>query len=182
MNSSKNNPPIVETLRELVTALSEGERATYNSIVRSMNIPISVFEAHCSWSDDCYTRNCVADTENFELILLCWEPEQMTPIHDHGGEECWVTVIQGAFKETIYRLDDHDEPEELKSSIYETNEVSYMIDFMGFHSLKNVSGTRSMSLHLYAKPIRNCNMYDEESEELVNKELDYTTISELENS
>ena len=182
MTSQENTPLIAQSLSELVTALSEGERTTYNSIIRSMNIPTSVFNDHCFWSDDCYTRNCIVDHEKFELILLCWGPGHTTPIHDHGGEECWVSIIEGEFKETIYQLDENDELKLLKSSIAKTNDVTYMIDFMGFHSLENLSNKRSMSLHLYAKPIRSCKAYDEKSGKIINRELEYTTISEFENS
>lgn len=145
-----------------------------------MEIPNSDFSDYCYWDDDCYTRNCIVDHENFELILLCWGPGQITPIHDHGGEECWVSFIDGEFKETIYQLDDNNELQEITSSIAKSKDISYMIDFMGFHSLENLSNKRSMSLHLYAKPIRNCNAFDDELGELVNKDLEYTTVSELE--
>ena len=180
LDSQKNTPVIVQSLNELVTALSEGERTTYNNIIRSMNIPSSVFNNYCSWSDDSYTRNCIVDNEKFEVILLCWEPGQKTPIHDHGGEECWVAVIEGEFKETIYQLNNDDELKVVKSAIAKTNDVTYMIDFMGFHRLENLSNKRSMSLHMYAKPIRSCNMYDEKSGKIISRELVYTTVSELE--
>jgi cysteine dioxygenase len=50
---------------------------------------------------------------------------------------------------------------------------------MGFHSLENLSKKRSMSLHLYAKPIRNCNTFDENLQKFVCKDLTYDTVSEL---
>ena len=52
-----------------------------------------------------------------------------------------------------------------------------MKDFMGFHSLENLSDKKSMSLHLYAKPIRACRIFDEESNTFVHKELEYDTIA-----
>ena len=116
----------------------------------------------------------------FELVLLCWKAGQITPIHDHGGEECWVKIIDGEFKEVIYQLDDAEELKMVKSAVAKTNDITYMIDFMGFHSLENLSDKKSMSLHLYAKPIRSCNSYDEESGKLINRELVYTTVSGLE--
>jgi cysteine dioxygenase len=182
LNSEKNAPTNIHSINELVTALSEGERTTYNQIVRSIDIPIVEFENFCSWASDCYTRNCVFEDEKFELILLCWEPGQKTPIHDHGGEECWVKAVQGEFEEVIYKLDDNDELNLVKSDISKTNDITYMIDFMGFHSLQNISTERSMSLHLYAKPIKSCNSYDEASGKLINRELVYSTFPEsLEN-
>ncbi len=179
MNSNEQNPITLQSLDDLVSALSEEERTTYSSIIRSMKIPSSAFEYCCSWSNKSYTRNCIVENEKFELILLCWEEGQKTPIHDHGGEECWVKIIQGELKETIYKVDEAGELKAGKSTISKTGDISYMIDFMGCHRLENLTGGRAMSLHLYAKPIRNCKMFDENSRKFVRKDLVYCTVSEM---
>ncbi|MDG1332625.1 MAG: cysteine dioxygenase family protein [Crocinitomicaceae bacterium] len=176
MDSDKSTSTNIHSIDELVTALSDGERATFNEIARSFDIPISEFENFCSWSEDGYTRNCVFENEEFELILLCWEPGQKTPIHDHGGEECWVKAVKGEFEEVIYKMDENDALKLVKSDISKTNDITYMIDFMGFHSLQNISNERSMSLHLYAKPIKNCNSYCEDAHKLINRELVDSTV------
>ena len=93
MNFNDQSTSSFQTLDELVTDLSEGERTDFNNIIRSVNFSHDTFENFCSWSQESYTRNCIVENEKFELILLCWEPGQKTPIHDHGGEECWVKVI-----------------------------------------------------------------------------------------
>jgi len=110
------------------------------------------------------------------LILLCWEKGQRTAIHDHGGEECWVKNIEGEFKETIYKEDANGELIAVKTQYLETGNCTYMIDLMGFHSLENISNKRSMSLHLYAKPIRNCQVFNVETHKFVSKELVYDTV------
>ena len=176
MNSTEPTK-VLQSLDELITALSEGERTTYNHIIRSMKFPENAFENYCSWSDECYTRNCIVENEKFELILICWCEGHRTPIHDHGGEECWVKVIEGEFKETIYKKNEEGELVSVKSSISKQNEVSYMKDFMGFHQLENLSNKRSMSLHLYAKPIRACNVFDENLKTFVRKDLGYDTTA-----
>jgi cysteine dioxygenase len=168
-----------QTLNELVIALSKQEKVNYNDIIHSTHLSSSAFEACCSWSEDCYTRNCIVENEKFELILLCWEKGQITPIHDHGGEECWVKIIQGEFRETIYKVDEADELHQVKSMISTAGDISYMIDFMGCHRLENLSDERSMSLHLYAKPIRNCRLFDEDAGKFIEKELEYNTVSEM---
>ena len=180
MNSNEDNPETYQPLNELVIALSQEERTHYSGIIRSVKIPNSAFENCQSWSDEGYTRNCIVENEKFELILLCWEKGQATPIHDHGGEECWVRIIQGEFKETIYQLDEAGELNSVESTISKAGDVTYMADFMGCHRLENLSDTRSMSLHLYAKPIRNCNVFDKDLGVFVNKDLAYTTILEFE--
>ena len=177
MNSTKENPAIPQNLNELISALSEEERTTYNHIIRSIKLKATAFEKYASWSKECYTRNCIVDQEKFELILICWCEGHSTPIHDHDGEECWVKVIEGEFKETIYKQNEAGELNPVKTAISKPNEVSYMNNFMGFHALENLSNKRSMSLHLYAKPIRKCRVFDEESKTFEYKELDYDTIA-----
>ena len=177
MNSNSENSRTLHSLDDLISALSEGERTTFNDIIRSIKIPSSAFETYCSWSKDLYTRNCIVNTEKFELILLCWEPGQITPIHDHGGEECWVSVIQGEFRETIYKVDAVGKLDTIDSIVSTTGNITYMIDFMGFHSLENLSNTRSMSLHLYAKPIRTCNAFDADLGKFVPKSMGYNTTA-----
>ena len=179
LNSNENNQVTYQSLNELVTALSEEEKTMYHDIIHSMKIPSSAFEYCCSWSNKSYTRNCIVENEKFELILICWEEGQKTSIHDHGGEECWVKVIQGELGETIYKVDEEGELKEVKSIISKTGDISYMIDFMGCHRLENLTDGRCISLHLYAKPIRNCKMFDENSRKFVRKDLVYCTVSEM---
>lgn len=160
----------------LTAALCEHEQTAYNKIFRSVSIPQEAFENFCSWSEECYTRNCIFENENFELILICWEKDQKTPIHDHDGEECWVKVIDGTLKEALYK-DTPSGPTQLKSTISEKGTISYMIDFMGYHKLENISDRRAMSLHLYAKPIKKCNVFDDQKQAFSTKTLSFNTVS-----
>lgn len=177
MNSNENTTATLQTLNDLITALSEGERTTYNHIIHSTKFQKNTFEKYVSWSDECYTRNCIVDNEKFELILICWCEGHGTPIHDHDGEECWVKVIEGEFKETIYKQNEAGELNVVKTSISKPNEVTYMKDFMGVHTLENMSDQKSMSLHLYAKPIRKCRIFDEKSKTFVEKKMCYDTVA-----
>jgi cysteine dioxygenase len=177
LNTKKDRATIPQDLDGLINALSEGERTTYNHLMHAIKLDPSIFKKYTSWSEHCYTRNCIVDSEKYELILICWCAGQTTPIHDHDGEECWVKVITGAFKETIYKENDAGVLQFEKTGISKANEVTYMKDFMGFHTLENISNQKSMSLHLYAKPIRKCRVFDATSETFANKELGYDTFA-----
>ena len=180
LNSNKEYPNKIHTLQELISALSKEDQSEYDSIIRSTDFSSNEFDEYCSWSNKCYTRNCITENDKFELILLCWNECQGTPIHDHGGEECWVKFIKGEFRETIYNKDENGKLKFVKSVISNPNDISYMIDFIGFHSLENLSNQKGMSLHLYAKPIRNCNVFDNDLKKFVNKEMSYSTIPTME--
>ena len=179
MTSKKETHKTYQSLSELVTILSNEESVNYADIFRSIELTEGAFEDCVSWSDESYTRNCIAENGKFELLLLCWEKGQATAIHDHGGEECWVKVIEGELSDTIYKVDKFGKFNDVSSNISKKGDVSYMADFIGFHRLENLSETRSMSLHLYAKPIKSCNTFDEGARKLVPKDLAYDKVFEF---
>src|SRR4051794_796477 len=51
-----------------------------------------------------YTRNILAESPFFRLMLLCWRPGQISPIHDHAGSTCAVRILQGTAHETRFEL------------------------------------------------------------------------------
>lgn len=112
------------------------------------------------WNTKHYARNCVYRNQEFELILLCWEPGQETPVHCHGGEECWVHLIQGALEEDRFEEKSGMVANKVSNAKLAETDLTYMNDSMGFHSLKNISEGRAISLHLYAKPIHSCRVYN----------------------
>jgi cysteine dioxygenase len=178
LSTDQTTTQTIQSFTELITTLSEEERTNYVEILHSLSIDPAEVDSYHSWSDKKYTRNCVVENDAFELILICWEPGQSTPIHDHGGEKCWVYVMEGAIKEILYDKVADGEPMVKRSTTSKVGDVSFISDVMGCHSLENPTDSRACTLHLYAKPIRNCNVYDESIGEFANRELSYDTVAE----
>mgnify|MGYP000453730851 CR=1 FL=1 len=107
--------PITE-LNQLVEALQTAPSDKFFSVAKHIHLSQKDVLPYATWSKTHHTRNCIAVNDRFELILICWGPGQCTDIHDHGGEECWVKVIEGEFKETIYKKNKEVVVEALKSS------------------------------------------------------------------
>lgn len=170
----------ITSVEELLFALNTSDKTQYGAILRRLDLCLKKFEPYQSWIKSCYTRNCIEENDDFELILLCWEPGQSTPIHGHGGEECWVYFLKGDFEERIYTLDDAENPVLKKRNSVGPGGLSYMENHIGVHSLKNCSSERGLSLHLYANPIRTCKVFDEDASEFIEKEMSYHTKQEAE--
>ena len=68
-------------------------------IIKNIDIDPVILEPHSTWVAHDYTRNCLARSMKYELILLCWDSNSKTPVHDHGGEDCWVYQILGSVEE-----------------------------------------------------------------------------------
>ena len=179
MNQNENSPQSITTFQELVTAISEEERTKYVEILNSISIPIEEYDKYESWSEGGYTRNCIVENEAFELILICWAPGQSTPVHDHGGEECWVYIANGEVEEKMFEMTLDGKLNETKSSNRKKGNITYMVDMMGYHSLANITDKRACTLHLYAKPIESCNIFDSETKAFVNKDMTYDTVANL---
>lgn len=168
-----------ENIQELIHQLSETSKTHYNSILNSFDFNVVDFKPFESWSSKKYTRNCLYRDTQFELLLLCWEKGQETSIHDHDGEDCWVYLLEGELEEVFYTIEAFNNLKEERSQSITPNQLSFINDHVGLHKLRNVYEGKSVSLHLYAKPIEQCLFYCENSEQFIERRLQYDTFKEM---
>jgi cysteine dioxygenase len=166
----------ITTVEQLLHRLSESSDEQLLSISKFLDIPAKEFESYMHFSNNCYTRNCIVKTDRYELILICWEKDQDTPIHSHGNQECWVFHVQGKIKEIRYEKDKNGIPYPIENSVLNENGIAFMNDDMGFHILKNISDGQSASLHFYVKSIEECLVYNESKKMFENKTLKFDSI------
>jgi len=168
----------IETIQSLISALDAAERNERAKVISRLDLKPEALADYATWSKEEYTRNCIARTEKYELILLCWDQAAETPIHDHGGQECWVCQIEGTVKEERIK----QVGEELittETLLLTPGRVTYMNDSLGFHTIINPSKQRAMTLHVYAKPIDACKVFNTKKEVFKVKEMEYDTIADI---
>lgn len=142
--------------------------------LRDNRMELSSIERFIHFDDEHYTRVCLSKSNDYELILLCWDKEQGTQIHCHDGQECYVDVLQGDLRELVYTYDRDTKQLDLhKENVVHTGESADVEPGDFFHSLENVSSGKSLSLHLYVSPISNCMVYNPVTREFDRKELEY---------
>ncbi|KAB1065216.1 cysteine dioxygenase [Salibacter halophilus] len=166
----------ITSIEELVEILPSCKGNDFVELAERIDIPLSDYEKYASWCAEKYTRNCIDRTDDYELLLLCWDEGQDTPIHGHGGEECWVLMVDGHLKEIRIKEDDSGNLYDDRTVDMKVGDISYMHDDMGYHSLHNIHNGRSMTLHLYMNPIDRCLVYDDEKEKFEMKDMHYDTI------
>ncbi len=114
-----------------------------------------------SWthfSQQRYTRNLVARCGSYELLLLCWEEGQESPIHDHADQRCWMGVLQGELEEVHYRTPAAGGIEQGRVQPFQAGQVAFIDDDIAFHLIRPRGG-RAVSLHLYSNPIDTCRIF-----------------------
>ncbi len=141
-------------------------------------------QAHADWrafahfAANQYTRNLVGRTAHYELLVLCWDAGQSSPIHDHAGENCWMAVLDGRIEEIQYAWPIAGQTGPLcarGARTYEAGKVAYIHDDVALHLVRAADARRGVSLHLYARPIATCNVYDAETGRVLPRVLTYHT-------
>lgn len=132
-------------------------------IVENDNLELSHFSdilnrndllPYAQWSDDkAYMRICLFENTDFELILICWNTDAKTAVHNHNEQNCWVFSVDAAIEEVLYCAKGQ--------ASLEINRIAPGgRTFMGkgnkCHSLENKSDVPVMTLHLYNEPIKKC--------------------------
>ena len=67
----------------------------------------------------------------------------------------------------------YEEPKEIYRQTLKPNQLTYIDDAMACHVLANPGYERSMSIHVYAAPIENCEIYNAEKKCFEQKKLSY---------
>ncbi|XP_065126394.1 cysteine dioxygenase type 1 [Paramisgurnus dabryanus] len=115
-----------------------------------------------------YTRNLVDEgNDKFNLMILCWGEGHGSSIHDHTDSHCFLKLLQGQLKETLFEWPDQKgSPQggmvQKSQQILLENQCAYINDSIGLHRVENVSHTEcAVSLHLYSPPFQTCQTFDQ---------------------
>jgi cysteine dioxygenase len=117
-----------------------------------------------------FTRTCAYFDDRFELLLLNWGRGSASDIHDHGGQHCWLAVVDGFLElENYERVDDGSREGRAQivrrdSTILEIGQLDLRSAPSEIHRVSNAGGRSAVSLHVYARPLRTFGVYDEFSQ------------------
>lgn len=136
------------------------------------------WRSYALFKDDCYARNLVARSGAFELLVICWKAGQVSPIHDHQGQRCWMTVLDGSMRERHFRQASPAGSGLVPGleRVFEVGSVAYISDEIALHDIGPAGGEDGVTLHLYARPIGECNIFDFESGEVTLRGLVYHSV------
>ena len=156
-------------LNDFFEKLSETGYENFEALIAEYEINFETLLPFASWSEESYQRICLASNDDAELILICWNKGQKTAVHNHSGQKCWMYFAKGEFIEKLYA--NADDKEFLREGLVKEGQFSFLTDDIGFHALHYKAEGLGMTMHLYANPIRNCQVYSESKEEFVERDM-----------
>ena len=78
-----------------------------------------------------------------DVYFFRWNELRSTGIHNHAKKGCYILLLNGEIKETIY----NHSMEYQKTITYKAPSLSFMSDTIGLHSIEPIK--RSTSIHFY---------------------------------
>jgi predicted metal-dependent enzyme (double-stranded beta helix superfamily) len=139
---------------------------------------------YLTWDHQHYTRNLIDKTPLYELIAICWEVGQVSSVHNHRDQNCWMSVPLGRLLVENFHLVSQD-VEHGKSQLTPTDTVEMnathpcAVDPSDpVHRVVNPKhfGERAVSLHIYSRPFDTCVVYSPEQSTCGVIKLHYTTV------
>jgi cysteine dioxygenase len=138
---------------------------------------------YLSWDRQHYTRNLIDKTPLYELIAICWEVGQVSSVHNHRDQNCWMAVPIGRLLVENYRVVSQDLEKGLcQLETAETVEMNpaqpCTVDPLEpVHRVSNPREfqQRAVSLHVYSRPFDSCVVYSPEQGTCGEIKLHYTT-------
>ena len=136
------------------------------------------------WSPDFYTRNLIYKDNRFEMMAICWEKGQVSRVHNHSDQKCWMTVPVGRLRGQNFAVAEIDETRgycklaetgtfELSDCLAAKVELEEPV-----HQILNLAeyDQRAVSVHIYSKPYDRCLSYCRDTDTYKEVPLFYTSI------
>lgn len=92
-------------------------------------------------------------------------------------------MLEGNIKETHFNYKNTQSCsgegplEVVRESVYQRGSVSYIDDDIALHVLEPIGGKRGITLHLYSKPITNCNIYCPKTGTVTKRQTGFYTVN-----
>jgi cysteine dioxygenase len=114
-----------------------------------------------------YTRNLIYKCELFEVMSICWEIGQLSRIHNHRDQNCWMVTPIGRLRVQNFRVEDRDSAHgrcrlvPTDSYIMDAAHPAVVSPEEPVHQVQNLPefGERSTSIHIYSYPYSSCEVY-----------------------
>ncbi|HTW59926.1 MAG TPA: cysteine dioxygenase family protein [Terriglobales bacterium] len=125
---------------------------------------------YLTWDRQHYTRNLIDRTPVYELMAICWEIGQISSVHNHRDQNCWMAVPIGRLLVENFHLVNQDlqsghcRLEPLNTVEMNISQPCAVDPADPVHRVLNPRdfGARAVSLHVYSRPFDRCVVYSPE--------------------
>tara|TARA_Y100000991_G_scaffold207558_1_gene185744 strand:+ start:446 stop:913 length:468 start_codon:yes stop_codon:yes gene_type:complete len=144
---------MIKDLLSLEKIISEEMMINNNLLLNNVkNILLSYsgsdWENYVELSSTKYLKKNICQTELYDMYVITWDKNQVSPIHDHSSKGCVYKILEGKIVESIY---DKNLNFRFKN-IVQKNDCGCICNDIGYHSMNNSHDDICVSLHIYSPP------------------------------
>jgi cysteine dioxygenase len=176
-------------IHEVITGLREisDQDFTCDNVYQFLTdnpVEVDSITRYFYWSPAFYTRNLIYKDGRFEIMAICWEKGQVSRVHNHWDQKCWMTVPVGQLRGQNFAVEAIDEKRGY-CKLIETDTFS-LSDCLAakveleqpIHQILNLAqfDQRAVSIHIYSKPYDRCLSYCRDTDTYKEVQLFYTSI------
>lgn len=176
----------INNLIEGLRAIPDGEFVCDNVYRFLSENPVDVesIQSFLFWSENCYTRNLIYKDARFEAMAICWEKGQVSRVHNHSEQRCWMTVPVGKLRGQNFAIAEIDEKKGycklIETDTFDLSEcLAAKVELEEpVHQVLNLPefDERAVSIHIYSKPFDYCLSYCRDTDTYKQVSLFYTSI------
>jgi cysteine dioxygenase len=160
-----------------------GETEPIRKFLQDHPVDAGTLSPYLTWDRQHYTRNLIDKTPLYELLAICWEVGQVSSVHNHRDQNCWMAVPIGRLQVENFRVLHQDlkagrcqiEPADTVEmniahpcAVDPREPVHRVLNPRHFNEL-------AVSLHVYSRPFDTCVVYSAEQGTCGEIELHYNT-------
>src|SRR3954462_462005 len=160
---------LVAQLRELRDAVFR-EIEPLRLLLQQAPVDAESLGPYLNWDRQHYTRNLIDRTPLYELMAICWEIGQVSSVHNHRDQNCWMAVPLGRLRVENFHLV-HQNLQGGLCQLKPLNTVEMNLEERcavnpadPVHRVLNPREyeQRAVSLHIYSRPFDSCVVYSPE--------------------
>ncbi|HRH41426.1 MAG TPA: cysteine dioxygenase family protein [Pyrinomonadaceae bacterium] len=136
------------------------------------------------WSDKFYTRNLIYKDDRFEMMAICWDKGQVSRVHNHADQKCWMMVVDGKLRGQNFAVENIDEAKNFcklkETDVFDLSDcLAAKVELEEpIHQILNLPefNERAVSVHIYSKPFDSCLTYCRDTDSFKEVNLCYTSV------
>lgn len=75
-----------------------------HGLMQRFPVTAETLTPYLTWDRQHYTRNLIDKTSLYELMAICWEVGQISSVHNHRDQNCWMAVPIGRLMVENYHV------------------------------------------------------------------------------
>jgi cysteine dioxygenase len=140
-------------------------------------------EPYLFYAKSHYTRNLIYKCELFEVLAICWDVGQVSRIHNHRDQNCWMATPIGRLRVQNFRVENRDAAHGacklVPTDAYDMDAThpAVVSPDEPVHQVLNLPefGQRATSIHIYSYPYESCEVYSIERGAYADVPLHYSS-------